>query len=93
MFQGQHGCWPGFSCESQFVLTVCKGISDSLDNGVRTDAIIIYFSKASDSVPHDGLLKKTVASGVGPRVLVWIREFLLGLTQRVRVGGQLLEGE
>jgi hypothetical protein len=28
---------------------------------------------------------------VEPRLVVWIREFLLGHTQRVRVGGQLLE--
>ena len=30
-------------------------------------------------------------SGVDSRVVVWIREFLLGRTQRVRVGGQLSE--
>jgi hypothetical protein len=28
---------------------------------------------------------------VGSRVVVWIREFLLGRTQRVRVGGHLSE--
>jgi hypothetical protein len=30
-------------------------------------------------------------SGVDSRVVVWIREFLLGRTQRVRVGGHLSE--
>jgi hypothetical protein len=30
-------------------------------------------------------------SGVDARVVVWIREFLLGRTQRVRVEGQLSE--
>ena len=30
-------------------------------------------------------------SGVDTRVVVWIREFLLGGTQRFRVGGQLSE--
>jgi hypothetical protein len=30
-------------------------------------------------------------SGVDSRVVVWIREFLLGRTQGVRVGGQLSE--
>jgi hypothetical protein len=29
--------------------------------------------------------------GVNPRVVVWIREFLLGRTQRVRVEGHLSE--
>ena len=32
---------------------------------------------------------KTATSGVDTRVVVWIREFLLGRTHRVRVGGEL----
>ena len=32
---------------------------------------------------------KIAISGVDSRVVAWIREFLLGRTQRVRVGGQL----
>jgi hypothetical protein len=55
------------------------------------DAIIIDFSKAFDLIPHDRLLTKIAASGVDSRVVIWIREFLLGRTQRVRVGGQLSE--
>jgi len=65
--------------------------SDSLDNGDRIDAIIIDFSKVFDLVPHGRLLTKIANSGVDSRVLVWIREFLLDRTQRVRVGGHLLE--
>ena len=42
-----------------------------------------------DIVPHVLLLTIIANSGVDPRVVVWIREFLLGRTQRVRVGGQL----
>jgi hypothetical protein len=49
------------------------------------------FFKAFDLVPHDRLLTKIVALVVDSRVVVWIREFLLGRTQRVRVGGQLWE--
>ena len=55
LYEGQHGFRPGYSCESQLV-TVCQDIVDSLDEGVRTDAIIIDFSKAFDLVPHDRLL-------------------------------------
>jgi hypothetical protein len=69
---------------------VCQDIADSLDKGGRIDAIIIDFLKAFDLIPHDRLLRKIAASGLGPRV-VWIREFLLGCTQRVRLGGQLSE--
>jgi hypothetical protein len=46
------------------------------------DAVITDFSKHFDLVPHDRLLKKTADSGVDPRVVVWIRGFLLGRSQR-----------
>jgi hypothetical protein len=32
---------------------------------------------------------KLAASGVDSRIVVWVREFLVGRTQRVRVEGQL----
>jgi hypothetical protein len=74
--------------ESQ-VITVCQDIANTLDEGVGIDAIIIYFSNAYDLVPHDRLLSKPAASGVDSRVVVWVREFLVGRTQRITVGGQL----
>ena len=75
--EGQHGFRPGYSCKSQ-VVTVCQDIADSLDEAVRTDAIIIDFSKTFDLVPHDKLLTKIEATGVDLRVVVWVKEFLLG---------------
>jgi len=62
-----------------------------MDNNDRIDAIVIDFSKAFDLVPHDWLLMKIAISGVDTRVVAWAREFLLGRTQRVKVGGQLSE--
>jgi len=32
---------------------------------------------------------KLAGSGVDSRIVVWVREFLVGCTQRVRVGGHL----
>ena len=64
-------------------------MAESSDEGFSTDAIITDFSKAFDLVPHDRLLTKVAASDVVSRVVVWFREFLVGHTQRVRVGGQL----
>jgi retron-type reverse transcriptase len=87
---GQHGFRPGYSCERQ-IITVCQDIADSLDNGDRTGVIIVDFSKAFDVVPHGRLLAKIANSGVDSRVVVWIREFLVGRTQRVRVEGKLLQ--
>ena len=46
-------------------------------------------SKAFDLVPYDRLLMKLAASGVDARVAIWVREFLVGRSQRVRVGGKL----
>jgi hypothetical protein len=60
-----------------------------LDEGVSIDAIIIDFSKAFDLVPHNRLPIKLAASGVDLRIVVWVREFLVGRTQRVRIEGQL----
>jgi len=76
-YEGQHGFGPGYSCESQVVM-VCQDVADSLDEGVRTYVIIIDFSKVFDLVPHDRLLTKIVAAGVDLRVVVWVKEFLLG---------------
>jgi len=44
------------------------------------DTITIDFSKAFDLVPHGQLFTKTANSGLDSRVVVWIREFLLGRT-------------
>ena len=77
-YESQHGFRPGYSCESQ-IITVCQDISDSLDEATRLDTITIDFSKAFDLVPHDRLLS------VDSRVVLWIREFLIDCSQRVRV--------
>jgi len=88
LHEGEHGLRPGCLCESQ-VITVCQDIADSLDEGTGIDAIIIDFSKAFDLVHHYRLLTKLAASGVDSRVVVRVREFRVGRTQRVRVGGKL----
>ena len=91
LYEDQRCFRPRYSSESQIV-TVCQDIAGSLDEGVRADAIVIDFSKAFDLVPHDRLLTKIVATGVDLRVVVWVKELLLGRSQRVRLDGQLSEG-
>jgi hypothetical protein len=71
------------------IVTVCQDIADSLDEAVRLGVIIIDFSKAFDLVPYDQLLKKIAASGLDSRVAVWIRDFLIGGSQRVIMGAIL----
>jgi len=87
LYKAQHGFRPGYPCESQ-AITVCQDIADSMDKGNRIDAIIIDFSKAFDLVRHDRLLVKIGISGLDSRVAAWVREYLLGRTQRIKVGGQ-----
>ena len=69
LYEGQGGFRSGYSCESQ-VVAVCQDTADSLDEGVRTYAIIIDFSNAFDLVPHGRLLTKIEATGVDLRVVV-----------------------
>jgi hypothetical protein len=90
IFEGQHEFRPGLSCESQ-IITICQDIADSLNNGIRTDAIIIDMSKFFNLVPHDRLLRKIADLGVNPRVVVWLTEFLLGRIRKVRIGRLLSE--
>ena len=90
LYEGQHGFRTGYSCKSQLVM-VCQDIADSLDEGVRTDAIIIDFSKASDLVPQDRLLTKIMETGEDLRIVVRVKGFLLECSQRVRVDWQLSE--
>ena len=72
------------------VITVCQNIGNVwIRGGFCIDAIIINYSKAFALFPHDRLLRKLAASDVDSREVVWVREFLVGRTQRVRVGGQL----
>ena len=64
---------------------MCQDIADSLDEGIGIVAIIIDSSEAFGLVTHSRLLMKLAASGVDSRVVVWVREFLVGRTHRVRV--------
>jgi len=59
---------------------VCLDIAESLDEGNSIDV-----SKASNLVPHERLFTKLAGSGVDSRVVVWVRELLVGRTERVRV--------
>ena len=61
------------------------GNSGLFGRGGRYRCDYSLLSKAFDLVPHDRLFTKMEASGLDSRV----REFVVGRTQRVRLGGQL----
>ena len=70
---------------------MCQDIADSLEEGIGIDAIILEFPKAFDLVYHDRLFTKLAASGVDSRIIVWLGDFLVGRTYRVREGGKLFK--
>ena len=90
LYEGQHGFRPGYSCESQ-VVTVCQDIGGFTGRWSQDRRDNNRFFKGFRLVPHDRLLTKITATGVDLRVVVWVKEFLLGRSQRVRVDGQLSE--
>jgi hypothetical protein len=91
LYEGQHGFRPRYSCESQ-IGTVFQDYAYSMDKRVRINATISGFWNAFELVSHDRLITKISASGLDSSLVVWVREFHLGRSQRVRVGGQLSEG-
>ena len=82
----QHGFLKGRSCETQ-LLNTSRDFATSLNCKGQTDAIVLDFKKAFDSVPHSRLLSKLSSLNLPPSTVSWIRSFLSGRTQRVTVNG------
>ena len=82
----QHGFRKGFSTETQLISVLDDWLS-SLDKRIRTAVLLIDFSKAFDSVPHQRLILKLNYYGITGNSLSWIKNFLLDRTQCVQVSG------
>jgi hypothetical protein len=83
----QHGFRKSRSCVTQ-LLEVMEILTDFLDEGDSVDLIYLDFKKAFDSVPHQRLLSKMSSYGISDKVHSWVRDFLCGRSQRVRVGSE-----
>ncbi len=69
------------------LLSCIEQWTKSLDEGLLTDIIYIDFAKAFDTVCHVKLVHKLEhAYGIGGSILAWIKSFLHGRQQRVKVG-------
>jgi hypothetical protein len=64
--------------------------ADSLDVGVGIETIIVDF-QCFELVPHERMLTLMAASGMELRLVVWLRNVLVGRTQRVTGGGHLFK--
>ena len=83
----QHGFRSGRSCETQLITTF-QDIAESYDKkGSQIDIAVLDFSKAFDTVPHDGLLSKLKHYGIDKNIWQWISNFLKNRKQCVVVDG------
>ena len=56
--------------------------------GRQIDIAVLDFSKAFDTVPHDGLLSKLKHYGIDDKIWLWIYNFLENRKQSVVVAGK-----
>ena len=82
-----HGFRSKHSTESQLIITT-KDLVKSLNNKLQIDMIILDFSKAFDTVPHNRLLNKLDRYGIRNKTHTWISNFLKYRKQRVVIGGE-----
>ena len=80
----QHGFRKRRSCETQLISTF-HDLSKGIDHNKQTDVILLDFSKAFDKVSHFTLLNKLHLYGINKGIILWMRDFLLGRTQRVLI--------
>ena len=84
----QHGFRRRRSCETELLVTH-NDLSDAMDKKMPCDVIILDFTKAFDTVPHERLLLKLRHYGISNRIVSWLRSFLVGRTQRVVLEGHV----
>ena len=82
----QHGFVPDRNCITQLLICM-EEWTQMVENGDCFDVIYTDFSKAFDSVPHERLFLKLESLGIKGDILNWIKSFLRGRTQCVRVDG------
>jgi len=86
----QHGFREKKSCLTN-LLEFSENVTGWLDGGKPVDIIYLDFQKAFDKVPHQRLLLKLAAHGIGGQVLEWIRNWLQYRKQRVVNKGNMSE--
>ena len=84
----QHGFLKARSCVTN-MLCFLEEITKWIDEGSPVDIIYLDFQKAFDKVPHQRLLLKLKAHGIGDGLIDWIEQWLTDRRQRVVVGGEV----
>ena len=82
----QHGNKSGRTCKTQLVTTFQDLAQMHNKKGSQIDIAVLDFSKAFDTVPHDGL-SKLKHYGIDDKIWLWICNFLKNRKQSVVVDG------
>ena len=82
----QHGFRQNHSCESQLILSM-EDIYRQHDKTKQVYMLILDFTKAFDTVPHQRLLMKLKHYGIDSNLHRWISSWLTERTQQVVVDG------
>ena len=83
----QHGFRKGMSCETQLIEALHDWTEIMNQGQGQIDVILLDFSKAFDTVPHQRLLHKLKSYGITHHTLNWINAFLTNRTHQVLVNG------
>ena len=86
LIENQHGFKSHHSCVTQLISLV-EDLSYALDQQKQTDAILLDFAKAFDSVPHQRLLSKLRHYDINNHVSQSINAWLTKRSQRVALDG------
>ena len=76
------------SCETQLVSTFQDLAQMHTKKGNQIDIAVLDFSKAFDTVPHDGLLNKLKHYGIDEKIWLWIYNFIKNRKLSVVVDGK-----
>ena len=71
------------------MLCFLEDVTKWLDMGSPVDIIYLDFKKAYDKVPHQRLLLKLKAHGIGNGMINWIEKWLIDRRQRVVADGEV----
>ena len=83
----QHGFVPLGNCITTLLSCLEEWVS-MLESGNTVDVVYTDFAKAFDSVPHKRLLRKLENNGIIGKTLAWIKSFLSGRKQCVRINNE-----
>ena len=80
----QHGFRKKRSCITQ-LLEVMENFTLLMEEDNNIDIIYLDFRKAFDTVPHQRLLTKLKSYGITGQIYEWVKSFLSGRTQKVKI--------